>query len=107
MVDVASYPSEILIRDLEAAGLRRVPAARHAMRATFMTLLETCGANPRITGRFTHAAGTDVQKRLQADRCLLARDVRRACQAHAPDGARRPVTVGVTVPRRPPREPQG
>lgn len=52
---------EALIRDLEAAGLRRVPAARHAMRATFMTLLETSGANPRVTARFTHAAGTDVQ----------------------------------------------
>ncbi len=49
-----------LRRDLEKLQLRRVPALRHSMRATFLTLLEADGANMAIARRCTHSAPTDV-----------------------------------------------
>lgn len=39
---------------------RRIPAARHAMRATFLTLLEESGAVMAIARRTTHAPPRDV-----------------------------------------------
>lgn len=45
---------------LPAAEVRRVPSARHAQRATFLTLLEADGANMAIARRATHRAPTDV-----------------------------------------------
>jgi integrase len=51
---------ERLVDDLETVGARRVPSARHAMRATFLTLLESDGANMGIARRATHAAPTDI-----------------------------------------------
>jgi integrase len=45
---------ERMKEDLEACGLRVPPATRHAMRATFITLLEEDGANERIVRRVTH-----------------------------------------------------
>jgi integrase len=47
---------ERLVEDLERAGLRRVPSARHSMRATFLTLLEESGANMAIARAATHRA---------------------------------------------------
>jgi len=47
-------------RDLDKLGLRRVPALRHSMRATFLTLLEADGANMAIARRCTHSAPNDV-----------------------------------------------
>ena len=51
---------ERLREDLQRVGLRQVPAARHAMRATFLSLLEVDGANMAIARRATHAAPQDV-----------------------------------------------
>jgi integrase len=56
----ASGVFERLASDLEALGLRRVPSLRHAMRATFLSLLEVDGANMGIARRATHAAPADV-----------------------------------------------
>ncbi len=46
--------------DLERLGLRTEGRGRHAMRATFLTLLESDGANMAIARRATHAAPSDV-----------------------------------------------
>ncbi len=46
--------------DLERLGLRSEGRGRHAMRATFLTLLESDGANMAIARRTTHAAPSDV-----------------------------------------------
>jgi integrase len=51
---------ETLVEDLARVGLRRVPHARHAMRATFLSLLEVDGANLAIARRATHSAPGDV-----------------------------------------------
>ncbi|MBX7196205.1 MAG: hypothetical protein K1X94_29385 [Sandaracinaceae bacterium] len=51
---------ERLRDDLATVGVRQVPSARHAMRATFLTLLESDGANMGIARRATHAAPKDV-----------------------------------------------
>lgn len=51
---------ERMREDLERVGLRRVPSPRHAMRATFLTMLEIAGANMAIARRATHAAPKDV-----------------------------------------------
>ena len=40
--------------DLDRLGMRRTDRARHAMRATFLTLLEVDGANMTIAARATH-----------------------------------------------------
>lgn len=49
-----------LLDDLDTTSMRRVPSARHAMRATFLSLLEVDGANMAIARRATHAAPSDV-----------------------------------------------
>jgi len=46
--------------DIATCGLRRVPALRHSMRATFLTLLEADGANLAVARKATHAASGDV-----------------------------------------------
>lgn len=46
--------------DRERIGLRAVPHAQHAQRATFLSLLESSGANMAIARRATHAAPSDV-----------------------------------------------
>ncbi len=46
--------------DLATLELRRVPSLQHAMRATFLSLLEVDGANMGIARRATHAAPSDV-----------------------------------------------
>jgi integrase len=51
---------ERLGEDLAAIKLRAVPSPRHALRATFLSLLEVDGANMAIARRATHAAPTDV-----------------------------------------------
>jgi hypothetical protein len=51
---------ERLNADQAKIGIRRVPSARHAMRATFLSLLEADGANMAIARRATHAAPSDV-----------------------------------------------
>ena len=51
---------EQLHKDLKRIELRDVPSARHALRATFLSLLEIDGANMAIARRATHAAPTDV-----------------------------------------------
>jgi integrase len=40
--------------DLDRVGMRKAGRARHAMRATFLTLLEVDGANMTIASRATH-----------------------------------------------------
>lgn len=49
-----------LVEDLEVVGMRRVPHAQHALRATFLSLLEVDGANMGIARRATHRAPGDV-----------------------------------------------
>lgn len=49
-----------LLDDVNRLELRRVPWMQHAMRATFLSLLELDGANMGIARRATHAAPTDV-----------------------------------------------
>lgn len=49
-----------LKEDLEGLGLRTEGRGRHAMRATFLTLLESDGANMAIASRATHAPRGDV-----------------------------------------------
>lgn len=50
-----------IAEDFAAAGHdRRVPSARHAMRATFLSLGEVAGANVAILRRATHSAPADV-----------------------------------------------
>ena len=51
---------DTLIDDMERIGMRRVPSPRHAMRATFLTMLELDGAAMGIASRATHAARGDV-----------------------------------------------
>lgn len=51
---------DTLVADLERIGVRRPPAARHAMRATFLTLAEASGCNMAIVMRITHAAPSTV-----------------------------------------------
>jgi len=51
---------DTLINDMERIGMRRVPSARHAMRATFLSLLEVDGAAMGIASRATHSAQGDV-----------------------------------------------
>ena len=47
--------------DMDRAELgRRVPAALHSQRATFLSLLESDGANMAIARKATHAAPSDV-----------------------------------------------
>lgn len=46
--------------DLARCGLRTEGRARHAMRATFLTLLEVDGANMGLVRRATHAAPGDA-----------------------------------------------
>jgi len=46
--------------DLERLGLRREGRGRHALRATFLTLLQSDGANMGIATRVTHKAPGDV-----------------------------------------------
>jgi integrase len=46
--------------DLKRLGLRHEGRARHAMRATFLTLLETDGANMSIAARATHKSQVGV-----------------------------------------------
>jgi integrase len=49
-----------LKEDLARLGMRTEGRGRHAMRATFLTLLEADGANMAIARRVTHAAPSDV-----------------------------------------------
>ena len=51
---------ERMRQDLERLNMRKVPSPRHAMRATFLSLLEIDGANMGIARRATHAAPSDV-----------------------------------------------
>jgi hypothetical protein len=51
---------ESIGEDLARLGLRAVPSPRHALRATFLSLLEVDGANMGIARRATHAAPSDV-----------------------------------------------
>ncbi len=46
--------------DLERLGLRREGRGRHALRATFLTLLQSDGANMGIATRATHKLRADV-----------------------------------------------
>ena len=49
-----------LVEDLERLEIRRPPWAQHAMRATFLSLLESAGANIAIARRATHRGPSDV-----------------------------------------------
>ena len=46
--------------DLDRLGLRSTGRAQHAMRATFLSLLQADGANMGIASRVTHAPPSDV-----------------------------------------------
>lgn len=54
---------ERLDEDLAMLEVREIPSARHALRASFVTLLEADGANPAIVRRTTHAVPADVDAR--------------------------------------------